>query len=606
MPDFPPEQGSLVLYKIRPAVVRMVDDKIAIELEGGQSKRVRRKDILVLHPGPVNSLGELGQPQGDVNEAWELLAGGATELQELAELVYGEFSPSSAWAAWQLVMEGLYFEGTPDHISARDETLVATELTRRAAKAEEARAWEGFLQRMREKNLQPADRTRLREVERLALEQTTRSRILEALGKKENPESAHRTLLAVGYWPAEFNPYPQRQSMPEGDPAVALPDLPDDARLDLTHLPAFAIDDEGSQDPDDAISLDGERIWVHVADVAALVSVDSELDLEARARAANLYLPEGIVHMLPPELTRRLGLGLQDRSPALSFGFLLDAAAQPCELQIRPSWIKASRHSYDEIDGRLREEPFASLARMAAAYRQRRNLAGAISIDLPEVSVRLTDAGDINIRPLQRLGSREMVTETMLMAGEAAARFALTEGISVPFATQPAAEGPPPAPDMAAMYAFRRQMKPSRSKTVEDAHAGLGLACYTRVTSPLRRYLDLVTHQQLRAHLLSAPVMPLSTVSERIALTEQPAAAVRRAERLSNLHWKLVYLKRHPDWRGEAVVVELTDGRATLMIPELALETRLRPPAGVALNTVLALALREVDVPAQTAWFRMV
>ena len=70
-------------------------------------------------------------------------------------------------------------------------------------------------------------------------------------------------------------------------------------RRDLTHLPAFAIDDEENQDPDDAVSLDGERLWVHVADVAALVAPDSEADLEARGRGANLYLPERIVNMLP-------------------------------------------------------------------------------------------------------------------------------------------------------------------------------------------------------------------------------------------------------------------------------------------------------------------
>lgn len=45
--------------------------------------------------------------------------------------------------------------------------------------------------------------------------------------------------------------------------------------MDLTHLPAFAIDDEGSQDPDDAVFAEkvegGFRLFVHVADVAALV-----------------------------------------------------------------------------------------------------------------------------------------------------------------------------------------------------------------------------------------------------------------------------------------------------------------------------------------------
>lgn len=69
-----------------------------------------------------------------------------------------------------------------------------------------------------------------------------------------------------------------------GPPDVSLPVLPDEPRLDLTGLPAYAIDDEGNLDPDDAISLDGNRLWVHVADAAALVWSDSPADVEARGR----------------------------------------------------------------------------------------------------------------------------------------------------------------------------------------------------------------------------------------------------------------------------------------------------------------------------------
>lgn len=76
---------------------------------------------------------------------------------------------------------------------------------------------------------------------------------------------------------------------------MELPDLPDEPRRDLTGLPAFAIDDEGNLDPDDALSLDGDRLWVHVADAAALIGPDSPADIEARARGATL-LPAGNHH----------------------------------------------------------------------------------------------------------------------------------------------------------------------------------------------------------------------------------------------------------------------------------------------------------------------
>ena len=80
---------------------------------------------------------------------------------------------------------------------------------------------------------------------------------------------------------------------------------------------------------------------------------------------------------------------------------------------------------------------------------------------------------------------------------------------------------------------------------------------------------------------------------------------MRRAERLSNQHWKLVYLQQNPDWRGNGVVVDLKDGRGVVLIPELALETRLRFPNGASLNDPKRLILREVDLPDLTVRFRV-
>ena len=111
MPETMLRQGSLVLYKNRPARIARTGDKIEIELEGSERLKVRPKDVTPLHPGPMEDLGELAPQRGEVETAWELLAGGTTTLHELAELVYGAYTPATAWAAWGLVAEGLYFRG---------------------------------------------------------------------------------------------------------------------------------------------------------------------------------------------------------------------------------------------------------------------------------------------------------------------------------------------------------------------------------------------------------------------------------------------------------------------------------------------------------------
>jgi exoribonuclease-2 len=595
-----PPQDSLVLYKQRPARVLKVGEKIEIELDAGQTKRVRAKDLDLLHPGPLGGLGELKPQAGEPEEAWSLLEGSETTLKELAELIYGAFNPATAWAAWQLAAEGLHFAGVPALIRARPREEVQRDLAELAAE----RDWSEFLARMAAAAPEPRDAPRLAEVERLALGQGEHSRILVALGQEQTPEQAHRALIRVGHWDPRRNPYPQRCRVVLGDPGLPVPELATADRLDLRGLPAYAIDDEGNRDPDDAVSLDGDRVWVHVADVAALVDADGPIEREARARGANLYAPEGVVNMLPEAVTERLGLGLHEVSPALSFSFRCDASGALGDLRVQRTWIRAERLSYEAAEGRLGEEPFAGLTAIAERFRAARVGRGASGLELPEVSVRVLD-GEVVIRPLPRLASRTLVAEAMLMAGEAAARLCLELGLPIPFATQAPPDDRGEATDLASQYARRRGFKPTRLSIVPEPHSGLGLPLYTRATSPLRRYCDLLVHQQLGAWLAGTPPLCAERVSERIAESEAGALAIRRAERFSNLHWKLVYLAERPHWRGEGVVVANEERKGVVLIPELALETRLRFKEQVLPNDRLKLALREVDIPAQTVGFRV-
>jgi exoribonuclease-2 len=56
-----------------------------------------------------------------------------------------------------------------------------------------------------------------------------------------------------------FNPYPARFNIPT-DEEIAV-DVPVVERVDLTHLSSYAIDNEGSNDADDAISIDNNKLW---------------------------------------------------------------------------------------------------------------------------------------------------------------------------------------------------------------------------------------------------------------------------------------------------------------------------------------------------------
>jgi exoribonuclease-2 len=132
----------------------------------------------------------------------------------------------------------------------------------------------------------------------------------------------------------------------------------------------------------------------------------------------------------------------------------------------------------------------------------------------------------------------------------------------------------------------------------------LGLEIYAQVTSPLRRYLDLVAHQQLRAFLRRDDLLGAPEVLERIGAADAATDGVRQAERLARRHWTLVYLLQHPKWRGEGVLVEKHDARGTVLIPELDLEPRVHLREDLPLDSVVPLTLSGVDLPELEAFFQ--
>jgi exoribonuclease-2 len=431
---------------------------------------------------------------------------------------------------------------------------------------------------------------------------------LRDLGRSERPETAHALLLELGLWDETVNPYPQRLGVSLDIPGIVLGEISPAPRRDLTHLTAYAVDDPGNQEPDDALSWEDGRLWVHVADVAGLVTPDSPADLDARARGATLYLPEGAVPMLPPEVIRRLGLGFSDVSPALSFGIDLDALGEVAQVEIVLSQVRVERLSYEQAQERLEEAPFSALHTLAAGNLQRRLAAGAMQIDLPEVKLRI-DQGQIEIYPILRLGSRTMVREAMLLAGEAAAQYALQHDLPIPFAIQDAPlekPGPSASPGMAEQYALRRVQQRSAVAGLPGLHAGLGLSAYTRATSPLRRYLDLVVHQQIRAFLLGSVLLDEQQILERVGASEAIVPVINRAEILSVRHWTLVYLQRHPDWCGKAVLVDRRGRSSRFILPELAFETQLHLRKDLPMNSELTFALKGIDLAEQEAHFAVI
>jgi exoribonuclease-2 len=563
--------------------------------------------------------------------------GASVSLRELAELVFGEFTPRSAWGACLLLNGGLYFTGTIAAVRPRTRAEVEAAEKKRETKNQEGRERDAVLEWLKKRrraargpgNAADYDfppgldeavvRRHIQDLEALAYGRSAKSRTLKDLGLPESPEDAHALLLDTGLWTPLVNPHPARFGLSVVSAKIPPDPPPEEDRRDLTALPAFAIDSPWSHDPDDAVSVEGNVLFVHVADPAASIGPESPAEQEARDRGATLYLPERTSRMLAEEALSLFALGLAETSPALTFRMTLDGEGMIEETEIFPSLVKVTRLTYtqaDELlaagadrlpgaraDGSAGRDAAAlgELYRIAGRNLKRRLAAGAAFIDLPETHISVED-GTVRIEPVAPCRSTALVRECMLLAGEGAALWAGRQSpgggrLAFPYVSQE--PGTPPGqllPGLAGSWQLRRCMRPRTLSVKPGPHWGLGLDAYTQVTSPLRRYTDLLAHLQIRALLRGEPLGE-EKVLARLAAGEAAASAAAQAERASRNHWTAVYLSDKKDSVWDAVALEKKGPRWTLMIPALALETQVPLPGDDEPNDEVKLALKSVNIP---------
>ena len=633
-------EKSLVLYKGRPALVNGKEDgKFIINLfEDNSSVKVREKDVDLLHPGPCSISDFSGTgAETDIRSAWELLAGtGGHSVSELAELLYGVFTPSAALAVWDILGEGLFFTGDIKNIQARSRPELEAEEKKRLEKQREIDERNAFTERLKkilsskgEASVTESDLRFLQDVQALALGRTDRSRTLRELEISETPVDAHRFLLAIGAWSMWENPHPGRFGI-SMNPACSVSPPKDEERLDISELPAFAIDNSYSEDPDDAVSLSGPdpqgrfTLWVHTADPAASVTPGSPADREAQNRGATLYLPEGCSRMLAPEALRYFALGYEkngaEKSAALSFKILINPDFSIADTQIFLTKVRVTRLTYKEADDHANSadsgvngETLRRLFSLADNCMNRRLETGAILIELPDVHIQVDltpgekNGGNnrISIEKILQYRSMEMVRECMILAGEAAASWAVRNRVPFPFISQEAGDLPRvQLQGLAGAWKLRRSMRPRVLSTKPGVHWGLGLDLYSQVSSPLRRYTDLLAHQQIRAFLLNQPLLNEDDVLVRIGTAEAGALTTVKAERASRSHWTAVYLADKIGSSWEGVILDNSGGRAAVIIPDLGLEIQVNHGKGGPNDTVNLTCLG-VKIPEGEAIFTM-
>ena len=576
--------------------------------------RPREELLEMLKQAQENRIGLKGQI--DVKELWMLVNNERESFDNkyLAQLVFGEVIADDHVSAIvrALFEDHVYFkmkdsrffpnsEGKVDQIKKQEE-----ENALKAKKLEQGSAW---LKQVQEGNKTDGPSCRDEIIDLLvqmalygndAQEFKYGKELLSRAGITDIRKS-REMLIMLGIWEEDENldlirlgintSFTKRQL--DESATVAQAEFDRTEREDLRDIPAFTIDGPLTRDYDDALSLeiagDSIHIGIHIADVAGVILPGSVLDLEAAERAASLYLPRRQIPMFPDALSQDiLSLKQECDRQAISLLARFDRNGELLGYRFVPSVIRISKHlTYDEVNERLNDDDsFKMMYQISQRLRQKRMDRDALDLSLPELHVKLNDDSSLSLALIEQdTPSRMIVAEFMILYNWLVARFLSDNQISVLFRTQQGPNERLPLEEPGHIFFVfqqRRKLSPLQIKTSPAPHTGLGLDIYTHATSPIRRYLDLVSQRQIMSFFRGTKPIYDEKELEEIRLFIEPAIKdLARVKRNRQRYWILKYLCQHRGENFKALILNELKTKYRIVLKDFLLLAEIKQQTGM-------------------------
>lgn len=405
-------------------------------------------------------------------------------------------------------------------------------------------------------------------------------------------------LLQAGVWQQNENVPLLRYEIPSEFPEEVLEEAascrePELAELlgegyrDLTDLPLLTIDGAQTRDFDDALHVEKKGnnflVGIHITDVSRYVRPGSPMFEEARRRCTTLYFADGQIPMLPEQLSEGVcSLIVGKVRPVISIMVELDQAGEVLDTRVMRGIVRVKRQlSYDEVNNMLEtDEELGILERLGRTLRDKRIAGGALLMPLPDVLINNTSEDEIEVRLDDgNSGSRALVAEFMVMANTLAASYVADREVPGLFRGQDVPhkrlfEGL--HRDMYLNFRQRRFLRPARITTRAKPHSCVGVMHYTTMTSPIRRFLDLVMQHQImslsRGQGAAFQEHELESMLAEITRIQTKANLVKR---LRHRYWLLKYLEPLVGERVDALIIDRGRKRISVVLTDIMMESDL-------------------------------
>ncbi len=424
-----------------------------------------------------------------------------------------------------------------------------------------------------------------------------------------SPDTLFSLLVRLGVWDPHENTDLLKHGVPVSwpdkvlDEARSLSGLPGVSvsahqREDLTGLYVITIDGADTLDFDDALSIEqledgSSRIGIHISDVAERIKRGGALDTEALRRGSSIYTADLRIPMFPPVLSEGVcSLKAGENRPAISVIAEFSPQAELVDFRVTASIINVDKHlTYADANAMIgSDNRIASLYRVASSLRERRLKDGALIIDLPEIMVGLDKKRHVNLRRIeQRSPARVLVEEMMIVANWILARFLRDRNIPAVFRSQPEPrqrlfKKGETNNDLFLNWVQRKLVSHASLGCKPGRHCGLGLDLYTTATSPIRKYIDLITQRQVRAGLDLGTPYTKNEIDHLLHELEKPLGYVGKIQQARHRYWVLKYLETMVGTSMDAIVLDRFKNEYSILLPDYLVECRLPAPRAANLN----------------------
>lgn len=348
--------------------------------------------------------------------------------------------------------------------------------------------------------------------------------------------------------------------------------------------PVYSIDDETTRDIDDAISFgkkDGiYEIGIHITDVGYFIGRNTDIDKSSMLRGESVYLPDKTINMFPPELVyNRLSLVEDGYRPVLSLFVSFDNDFNIVNYQFRRLKLRIERNlTYKEAEKIFTTETWGvELKNLAFSLRDRRIRNNAFLLQLPEIKFEIDNNGNPSIyRNTMDTTPHIVISELMILINNLAAELLTDNGVPCIYRTQPEQidqearmldRNDPLYPVKITKY-----LKPSRLSTKPSVHSSLGLDYYTQVSSPIRRYLDIVMQRQIVSVIDNGkPCYGEQELENLISRTGAGMVDRRYVQRARKKYWLFKYLKYNVS-ELEGYVSSVNENKISIYFPDILME----------------------------------